>query len=79
MTDQKLIDAEQMMDELKSILLEMVWEDQRYSYNNQKLIVPWLHEDYRYALQRLKLPPKQEAFYLDKIERIIGEYAEFYD
>ena len=79
MSDKKTDKAEEMMEELKAMLLETLWGDKQYNYNNQKMVIPWLHEDYSYAIQRLSLSPKQEAFYFDKIERIIGEYAEFYD
>lgn len=78
MTDNKIAQAEELIEELKALLLEMMWSDMRDGYNNQKLAIPWIHEDYRYAIKRLALTNKNEAFYLDKIERIIGEYAEFY-
>lgn len=66
------------MEELKNILLEIMWGDKRYAYNNQKLVIPWLHEDYRYSIKKLKLPEQEEAYYLKKIEQIVGEYAEIY-
>jgi hypothetical protein len=76
--DKKTQRAEILMIELKNVLLETMWGDQRYQYNNQKLAIPWLHEDYQYQIRKLGLPEEKQEFYLGKIERIIGEYAEFY-
>jgi hypothetical protein len=76
--NKKIHKAELLMIELKNILLETMWGDQRYQYNNQKLVIPWLHEDYQYQIKKLGLPLEKETFFIDKIERIIGEYAEFY-
>ena len=78
MRDKKTQKAELLMIELKNVLLETMWGDQRYQYNNQKLTIPWLHEDYQYQIKKLNLHPDKESYYLDKIEQIIGEYAEFY-
>lgn len=78
MTTKKIRQAEYLMEELKKILLEITWGDKRFAYNNQKLVLPWLHEDYRYSIKKLNLPEDKEKYYLEKIELIIGEYAEFY-
>ncbi len=77
MTDNKTQIADEMMEELKAVLIDMVWGNRRHSYNNHQLALPWVHEDYIYQIKRMQLSPKKEAFYLDKIERIVGEYAEF--
>ncbi|PLX18203.1 MAG: hypothetical protein C0599_12635 [Salinivirgaceae bacterium] len=78
MRDKKTQKAEMLLIELKNVLLETMWGDQRYQYNNQKLAIPWLHEDYQYQIKKLGLTEDKEAFYMNKIEQIIGEYAEFY-
>ena len=78
MTREKITQAEALMEELKKLLLQITWGDKRYAYNNQKLVLPWLHEDYQYSIKKLNLSRDKEDYYLEKIERIIGEYAEFY-
>ncbi|WP_462281827.1 hypothetical protein [Salinivirga cyanobacteriivorans] len=78
MEREKITQAEALMVELKKLLLQITWGDKRYAYNGQKLILPWLHEDYQYSIKKLNLSRDKEDYYLEKIERIIGEYAEFY-
>lgn len=78
MEREKITQAEALIEELKKLLLQITWGDKRYAYNSQKLVLPWLHEDYQYSIKKLNLSRDKEDYYLEKIERIIGEYAEFY-
>jgi len=40
------------------------------------MLIPWLREEAEHAIKELKLPEKEEQYFLIKIEQIIGEYTE---
>ncbi|MFO8235202.1 MAG: hypothetical protein R6U04_07355 [Bacteroidales bacterium] len=68
--------AWQILDELKSRIIKVLWEDDKYKYNTEHFILPWLQEDAEYAIKKLPLNEKDEEYYLYKVEQIMGEYLE---
>jgi hypothetical protein len=76
MKDSKQHKAEIIIENLKTKIINTLWEDNRFGYNNGYLIIPWLQEEAEYAIKKLHLPEKEEQQFLIKIERIVGEYME---
>lgn len=68
--------AWEILEQLKSQVAEILWNDDRHGYNNDHMILPWIQEDTEYAIKRLKLSPEREAYFLQKLKQIIGEYIE---
>ena len=68
--------AWEILESLKSQVIEILWNDDRRGYNNDHLLIPWIQEEAEYAIQRLHLPAEREYYFLWKIEQIIGEYME---
>jgi hypothetical protein len=76
MSEDKKIQARNILEQLKSRLIDILWNDSQFRYNNDHIIIPWLQEDAEYAIKSLSLPEDEEKYYLLKIEQIIGEYME---
>jgi len=76
MNEDKKFQARNILEQLKSRLINILWNDSQFSYNNDHIIIPWLQEEAEYAIQSLKLPEDEEKYYLLKVEQIIGEYME---
>jgi hypothetical protein len=76
MNEDKKVQARNILEQLKSRLINILWNDSQFSYNNDHIIIPWLQEEAEYAIKSLKLPEDEEKYYLLKVEQIIGEYME---
>jgi hypothetical protein len=68
--------AWEILDTLKHQVIEILWNDNRHEYTNEHILLPWIQEEAGYAIKRLKLPPEREAYFIEKIDHIIGEYME---
>ena len=68
--------ARNILEKFKSRLLNILWQDSQFRYNNDHMLIPWLQEEAEYAIKSLNLPEYEEKYYLNKIEQIIGEYTE---
>lgn len=76
MNEDKKVQARNILEQLKSRLINILWNDSQFNYNNDHIIIPWLQEEAEYAIKSLKLPEDEEKYYLLKVEQIIGEYME---
>ncbi|MGM0531964.1 MAG: hypothetical protein ACQER7_11500 [Bacteroidota bacterium] len=76
MNEAKKHQAENILETLKSRLINILWDDSQLGYNNEHMLIPWLQQEAEYAIKKLKLPEKDERYFLIKIEQIIGEYME---
>lgn len=65
-----------ILEKLKTRIINILWNDSPFAYNNEHMLIPWLREEAEYAIKELKLPEKEEHYFLIKIEQIIGEYTE---
>jgi len=61
---------------LKTQVIDILWNDDRQGYNNDHLLIPWIQEEAEYAITRLHLSAERESYFIRKIEQIIGEYME---
>ena len=68
--------AWEILEALKSQVIEILWNDDRHGYNNDHLLIPWIQEEAEYAIENLNLPPERETYFLHKLEQIVGEYME---
>jgi hypothetical protein len=68
--------AWEIIDTLKHQVIEILWNDNRLEYTNEHLLIPWIQEETEYAIKKLKLPAEKEAYFIEKIDHIIGEYTE---
>jgi hypothetical protein len=68
--------AKSILENLKLRMVTILWNDDKFSYNNEHFIIPWIQEDAEYAIQNLHLPKSEEQYYLQKVEQIMGEYLE---
>ncbi len=76
MDEDKKDQARYILEKLKSRLINILWQDSQFRYNNDHLLIPWLQEEAEYAIKSLNLPENEEKYYLIKIEQIMGEYME---
>ena len=72
----KIDQAWNTLEKLKSRLINILWNDSQFGYNNEHMLIPWLREEAEYAIKKLNLSQKAEKYFLTKIEQIIGEYME---
>lgn len=68
--------AWEILEKLKSQVAEILWNDDRHGYNSDHMILPWIQEETEYAIKGLNLPPDREAYFLQKLKQVIGEYIE---
>ncbi|MFP4620860.1 MAG: hypothetical protein ACLFM7_06080 [Bacteroidales bacterium] len=72
----KINQAWHILEKLKTRIINILWNDSKSEYNNEHLLIPWLREEAEYAIKALKLPEKDEQYFMIKIDQIIGEYKE---
>ena len=72
----KIEKAWNILEKLKSRLINILWNDSQFGYNNEHMLIPWLQEEAEYAIKKLNLSEKDEKYFMTKIEQIIGEYME---
>ena len=65
-----------ILDELKANLMDIVWTDDQFNYNNEHFLIPLIQEDAEYRIEKLHLPEEEKRYFLNKIEQIVGEYME---
>ena len=65
-----------ILEKLKTRIINILWNDSPFGYNNDLMLIPWLREEAEHAIKELKLPEKEGQDFLIKIEQIIGEYTE---
>ncbi len=68
--------ARSILDRLKSQMLDVLWNDSQYVYNNAHMLLPWIQEEAEYAIEALNLPVDRESWYFEKIKQILGEFSE---
>jgi hypothetical protein len=68
--------AQSILENLKLRIAHVLWNDNKFSYNNEHFIIPWIQEEAEYAIKNLHLPKNEEKYYLIKLEQILGEYLE---
>jgi len=68
--------AWEILESLKTQVIDILWNDDRLEYNNDHLLIPWIQEEAEYAIKRLNLPDDKKNYFIWKIEQIIGEYME---
>ena len=65
-----------ILEELKSHLMDILWTDDQFNYNNEHFMIPWIHEEAEYKIRKLNLSKTEEQYFMNKIEQIVGEYME---
>jgi len=65
-----------ILEELKSHLMDILWTDDKYNYNNEHFMIPWIHEEAEYKIRKLNLSKTEEKYFIKKTEQIVGEYME---
>lgn len=65
-----------ILENLKTQVIEILWNDDLQCYNNDHQLIPWIQEEAEYAIKRLNLSAERESYFIRKIELIIGEYME---
>ncbi|MFP4041571.1 MAG: hypothetical protein ACOCZ4_02350 [Bacteroidota bacterium] len=68
--------AGEILENLKSRIIKVLWDDDKYKYNTEHFILPWIQEEAEYDIKRLQLAKEDEKYYLYQIEKIMGEYLE---
>lgn len=68
--------AWEILESLKTQVIDILWNDERLGYNNDHLLIPWIQEEAEYAIKRLNLSDDKKNYFIWKIEQIIGEYME---
>lgn len=65
-----------ILEELKSHLMDILWTDDQFNYNNEHFMIPWINEEAEYKIKKLNLSKTEEKYFMNKIEQIVGEYME---
>jgi uncharacterized coiled-coil DUF342 family protein len=68
--------AHEVLENLKSRISNILWDDHSFGYNHEHMLIPWIQEEAEYAIQELGLPKSDEEYFIKKIEQLIGEYRE---
>jgi len=69
-------EAWNILEELKSNIMEILWTDDQFNYNNEHFMIPLIQEDAEYRIKKLYLSKDDEFYFMTKIEQIVGEYME---
>ena len=72
----KIQRAEQIIDTLKDELMHILWDTSPDEYGTFHNLFPWIEEETEYLIRDLILNKKDEAFYLNKVHQVMGEYSE---
>jgi hypothetical protein len=72
----KHMKAWNILDELKSNIMDILWTDDQFNYNNEHFMIPLIQEDAEYRIKKLNLLKDDEFYFMTKIEQIVGEYME---
>ena len=48
-------EAHSILENLKSRMVKILWNDDHFNYNNEHFIIPWIQEDAEYAIKNLHL------------------------
>ena len=73
---QKIKSTENILEKLKEILSETLWESDPNLYSSDRMLLPWIEEDAEYKIKKLKLKKNDEIFYLQKLHNLFGEYSD---
>lgn len=72
----KIKEAQKILDSLKESLTDILWEDPKEMYNSSRCLIPWMQEDAEYAIKKLSLNKENETHCLKLVQRIVGEYTD---
>lgn len=72
----KIGQAEEILENLKSEVLQIISETNNLEYTCQQNLLPWIEEETEYQIKKLKLKPTDQSYYLMKIHRILGVYSD---
>lgn len=68
--------ADAILENLKTRIIKVLWDDDKYRYNTEHFILPLIQEEAEYDIKKLKLDKEDEKYYLYQLEKIMGEYLE---
>jgi len=72
----KITTAQTVVDKLKENILEIFWNEDPFEYCSSRSMLPWIQEEAEYSIKRLHLKKKDQNYYLEKINNMMGEYCE---
>ena len=73
---QQIKSIENILENLKKVLDETLWEGDPNLYTSDRMLLPWIEEDAEYEIKKLKLSNDDEVFYLQKLHNLFGEYSD---
>ena len=72
----KINTAKTVIDQLKDNILEIFWNADPFEYCSSRSMLPWIQEEAEYSIKRLHLKKKDQNYYLQKVNNMMGEYCE---
>ena len=72
----KINTAKTVIDQLKANILEIFWNEDPFEYCSSRSMLPWIQEEAEYSIKRLHLKKKDQNYYLQKVNNMMGEYCE---
>ncbi|MFO7843310.1 MAG: hypothetical protein R6V16_05820 [Bacteroidales bacterium] len=72
----KINSAQTVIDQLKTNILEIFWNEDPFEYCSSRSMLPWIQEEAEYSIKRLHLKKKDQNYYLRKVNNMLGEYCE---
>ncbi len=72
----KIDTAQMVVSQLKENILEIFWNEDPFEYCSSRSMLPWIQEEAEYSIKRLHLKKKDQNYYLQKVNNMLGEYCE---
>ncbi|MFO7830162.1 MAG: hypothetical protein R6V23_16185 [Bacteroidales bacterium] len=74
----RIYTAKMVVDQLKENILEIFWNEDPFEYCSSRSMLPWIQEEAEYSIKKLHLKKRDQQYYLEKINLMLGEYCEEY-
>lgn len=68
--------ADKILEDLKDEIMSILWDGESNLAFDEHYLLPFFQEEAEYKILGLNISEKQKNFYLEKVDRIMGEYSE---
>ena len=72
----KIDTAKMVIESLKENVMEIFWEEDPFEFCSSRAILPLIQEEAEYSIKDLNLDVRDQYFYLQMINNLLGEYCE---
>ena len=72
----KIDTARMVIESLKENVMEIFWDEDPFEFCSSRAILPLIQEEAEYSIKDLNLDARDQYFYLQMINYLLGEYCE---